>query len=250
MAGASLDHLNKQDGKNKTTLNPILGIKFNPREYADLHLTLSQKSHFPSMKSLYSLPENGGNLDLRDEIGTNVELGFTYDRDWFLSVAVYYNTIRDMIESRMQADNTKRNVNIAGAKIKGFELEARKNLGLFALAANYTFLDTSNEENGDRLDLIPASRLNVSLRFYRADLFSLILWGVYASDSIYHSSSGIITVAPYTIINAALERGFGKFNLYLKFDNLLNAEYWTEPGFPMKGRTITAGMRFFIEGKK
>jgi iron complex outermembrane receptor protein len=250
MAGVSLDHLKKQNGENKTTLNPILGVKFNPREWVDLHLTLAQKSHFPSMKNLYSLPENGGNPDLRDEIGTNVEFGFTYDRGWFISGAVFYNSIRDMIESRINADFIKQNINVARAKIKGFELEARKSFGLFALAVNYTFLDTKNEENGDQLDLIPAAQLNTSLRFYRADLFSLTFWGIYASDSIYHGSSGLVSVNPYAVINAVLERGFGKFDLYLKVENLLNNDYWTEPGWPMKARTITAGMRFFIEGKK
>lgn len=250
MAGASLDHLVKQDGENKTTLNPILGVKFNPREYVDLHLTLSQKSHFPSMKNLYSTPENGGNPNLRDEIGTNVEFGFTYDRDWYFSGAVFYNDIRDMIESRINIDFIKQNINIARAKIKGFELEARKTLGLFSLAANYTFLDTKNEEIDNRLDLIPASQLNLSLRFYRADLFSLTFWGVYASDSIYHSNSGVVTVDPYAVFNAALERGFGKFSIYLKMENLLNNEYWTEPGWPVKARTISIGARFFVEGKK
>lgn len=250
MAGASLDRLNKQDGENKTTLNPILGVKFNPRDYVDMHLTLSQKSHFPSMKSLYALPENGGNPNLRDEIGTNVEFGFTYDRDWYFSGAVFYNDIRDMIESRINVDFIKQNINIARAKIKGFELEARKTLGLFSLAANYTFLDTKNEEINDRLDLIPASQFNASLRFYRADLFSLTVWGIYASDSIYHSNSGVVTVDPYAVINASLERGFGKFSVYLKLENLLNNEYWTEPGWPVKARTLTVGARFFLEGKK
>jgi outer membrane receptor protein involved in Fe transport len=250
MAGASLDHLSKQNGENKTTLNPILGVKFNPREYVDLHLTLSQKSHFPSMKNLYALPENGGNPNLRDEIGTNVEFGFTYDRGWYFSGAVFYNDIRDMIESRINIDFIKQNINIARARIKGFELEARKTLGLFSLAANYTFLDTKNEEINDRLDLIPASQLNLSLRFYRADLFSLTVWGVYASDSIYHSNSGVVTVDPYAVLNASLERGFGKFSVYLKLENLLNNEYWTEPGWPVKARTISVGARFFIDKTK
>ncbi len=132
MAGASLDHLSKQDGENKTTLNPILGVKFNPSDWVDLHLTLSQKSHFPSMKNLYSLPDNGGNPDLRDEIGTNVEFGFTYDRGWYFSGAVFYNDIRDMIESRINADFIKQNINVARAKITGFELEARKTFGPFS----------------------------------------------------------------------------------------------------------------------
>jgi iron complex outermembrane receptor protein len=250
MAGASLDHLQKQDGENKTTLNPILGLKYNPREFIDLHLTLSQKSHFPSMKNLYSTPENGGNPDLRDEIGTNVEFGFTYDRKWFVSGAVFYNFIRDMIESRINADFIKQNINVARAEILGFELEARKAFGPVSVSASYTFLDTRNQENGDRLDLIPASQLNASLRFYRADLFSFTLWGIYASDSIYHSAGGIVTVAPYAIVNATLERELGKFSIYLKVENLLNNEYWTEPGWPMKARTITFGARFFIEENK
>jgi len=57
-------------------------------------------------------------------------------------------------------------------------------------------------------------------------------------------------VDPYAVFNAALERGFGKFSLYIKVENLLNKEYWTEPGWPMKARTISAGARFFLEGKK
>jgi outer membrane receptor protein involved in Fe transport len=250
MAGASLDHLSKQDGENKTTLNPILGVKFNPSEWSDLHLTLSQKSHFPSMKNLYSLPENGGNPDLRDEIGTNVEFGFTYDRGWFLSGAVFYDSIRDMIESRINTEFIKQNINVAKARIMGFELEARKTFGLFSFAAGYTYLDTENEETGERLDLIPASQLNVSLRFYRSDLFSLTLWGVYASDAIYHSSTGEVTVDPYAVVNAALERAFGKFSIYVKAENLLDNEYWSEPGWPIKGRSLSVGARFFIEGRK
>ena len=189
MAGASIDHLNKQDGESKTTLNPILGVKFNPSEWTDLHLTLSQKSRFPSMKNLYSLPDNGGNPDLRDEIGTNVEFGFTYDRGWFLSGAVFQNRIRDMIESRINIDFIKQNINVARARIRGLELEARRAFGPVSLSVGYTYLDTLNEETDERLDLIPASQLNASLRFYRADLFSLTLWGIYASDSIYHSNA-------------------------------------------------------------
>jgi outer membrane receptor protein involved in Fe transport len=249
MAGASLDHLNKQDGENKTTLNPLLGVKYNPRDFIDLHLTLSQKSHFPSMKQLYSTPENGGNPDLRDEIGSDLEFGFTYDRGWFLSGAVFYDSIRDMIEGRINADFIKQNVNIAKARITGFEMEARKAFGPVSFSAGYTYLDTENKETGERLDLIPASQLNAEVRFFRPGLFSLTLWGVYASDAIYHSGTGVVTVDPYAVVNAVIERAFGSFSLFVKLENVLNHGYWTEPGWPMKGRTLTVGARFFLKGK-
>ncbi len=250
MAGASLDHLNKQNGENKTTLNPILGVKYNPNRWTDLRAAFSQKSRFPSMRNLYSLPENGGNPDLRDEIGTNLELGFTYDRNWFFSGAVFQNRIRDMIESRINADFVKQYLNVARARITGFELEARKAFGPVSLAASYTWLDTENEETGDDLDLIPASQLNASLRFHRPELLSLTVWLLYASDSIYHSGTGIVDVAPYAVVNAVLERAFGPVSVYLKAENLLNNEYWSEPGWPMKARTLTFGARFFLEGNK
>ncbi len=250
MAGASLDHLNKQSGENKTTLNPILGVKYNPNRWTDLRLTFSQKSHFPSMRNLYSLPENGGNPDLSDEIGTNLELGFTYDRGWFLSGAAFHNKIRDLIESRISIDFIKQYINVARARITGFELEARKQFGAFSLAASYTFLDTENEETGDELDLIPSSQLNASVRFHRAELLSLTVWGIYASNAIYHSNAGVVQVDPYAVVNAVLERSFGKFSVYLKAENLLNNEYWSEPGWPMKARTLTFGTRFFLEGDK
>ena len=250
MAGASLDHLNKQSGENKTTLNPILGVKYNPNHWTDLHLTLAQKSHFPSMRNLYSQPENGGNPDLSDEIGTNLEAGFTYDRGWFFSGAVFHNKIRDMIESRINSEFLKKYINVAKARITGFELESRKAFGPFSLSAGFTYLDSENEETGERLDLIPAAQLNASVLFQRPDLFSLTVWGMYASDSIYHSNAGVIKVDPYAVVNAVLERAFGKFSIYLKMENLLNNEYWSEPGWPMKARTLTIGARFFLEGNK
>ena len=155
-----------------------------------------------------------------------------------------------MIESRINADFIKQNINVARAIITGFELEVRKAFGPFSASASYTYLDTENEETGDRLDLIPASQLNASLRFYRAKLFSLTLWGLFASDSIYHANTGIVAVDPYAVLNAVLERAFGRFSVYLKAENLLNNEYWSEPGWPMRARTLTLGARIFMERKK
>jgi outer membrane receptor protein involved in Fe transport len=94
-AGVSLDYLRKYSGDNKTSLNPILGLKFNPCDYVDIHLTLSQKSKFPSMRSLYS--SRGGNPDLKDERGISYELGVRYERRFLLTGAIFYSKIKDLI---------------------------------------------------------------------------------------------------------------------------------------------------------
>lgn len=52
------------------------------------------------------------------------------------------------------------------------------------------------------------------------------------------------------MVNAVLERAFGPVSVYLKAENLLNNEYWSEPGWPMKARTLSLGARFGLDGKK
>ena len=68
--GFSVDRLKKQNGGSKTSLNPIAGIRFAPIPDLSFHLSLSRKSRFPSMRSLYST--SGGNPALQDEIGTTL----------------------------------------------------------------------------------------------------------------------------------------------------------------------------------
>ncbi len=249
MAGASLDHLSKQNGENKTTLNPLTGVKFNPRPYVDLHLTLSQKSRFPSMKDLYSQPVNGGNPDLRDEKGRNVEFGATYEKAFMFSAAVFHNRIRDMIESRIDSQGNRQNVNVAEATIKGFELEASKALGPITLTGNYTYLNTMNQTTGDRLDLIPSSQFNAVVHYFDPRYFSATFWTICASNAIAHGSRENVIIDSYTVSNVALERELYKFDIYFKVENLLNREYLTEPGYPMRARTFTVGLRFALEGR-
>ena len=75
--GFSVDRLKKQGGGSRTSLNPIAGIRFTPTPDLSFHLALSRKSRFPSMRSLYST--SGGNPALKDEIGTTVEAGASWE---------------------------------------------------------------------------------------------------------------------------------------------------------------------------
>jgi iron complex outermembrane receptor protein len=134
IAGASLDHLRKFTGENKTSLNPIAGLNFNPSDYFDLRVSVSQKSRFPSMRSLYST--QGGNPDLNHERGTSFELGFLYERDFLLSGAVFYNKIKDLIQSVRLLDGSRTNLNIGQAYIAGFEMELSKSFRWLNLSVN------------------------------------------------------------------------------------------------------------------
>jgi iron complex outermembrane receptor protein len=241
-AGVSLDYLIKYSGDNKASLNPILGIKFNPNDYLDFHLTFSQKSRFPSMRSLYS--SRGGNPDLNDERGTNLEFGLRYKRSTLLSGAIFYNRIKDLISAVRLPSGFQTNLNIGRAHIFGFELEAQKAIGLLNISANYTYLGAKNEEENRPLDLVPESQLNFILDVTAKNKLQFTLWGLVVSSSEVKVFDEIVKVPGYFVLNATLSKSFSSFTVFLKGENLFNKSYVTEPGFPMRARTMSIGLKF------
>lgn len=242
VAGASLDSLRKYSGDNKTSLNPILGLKFNPYDYIDIHLTISQKSRFPSMRSLYS--SLAGNPDLKDERGTSYELGLRYERNFLLSGAIFYNRIKDLISAVRLPSGFQTNLNIGKANIFGFELEAQKAVSWMSFSVNYTYLKARNEEEDRPLDLVPESQLNFVLDVTAKNKLQFTLWGLAVSRSEVKIFDDIVIIPGYYVLNAILSKSFSNFTIFLKGENLFNKYYVTEPGYPMRARTISVGLKF------
>lgn len=241
-AGVSLDYLRKYSGDNKASLNPILGLKFNPYDYMDIHLTLSQKSRFPSMRSLYS--SRGGNPDLKDERGTSYEFGLRYERNFLLSVAIFYNKMKDLISAVRLPSGFQTNLNIGKAHIFGFELESQKAVSWMSFSANYTYLNARNEEEDRPLDLVPESQLNFVLDVTAKNKLKFTLWGLAVSSSEVKIFDDIVKIPGYFVLNATLSKSFSNFTIFLKGENLFNKYYVTEPGYPMKARTVSVGLKF------
>ncbi len=244
VGGASLDHLNKQSGENKTTLNPILGLKFNPTDYLDLHATFSQKSRFPSMKSLYST--QAGNPDLKDERGESYEFGARYEKKFILWGTIFYDRIKDLIQAVRLPQGFQTNLNIGKAHILGFELEFEKALSWLTFSLSYTYLDGKNEDENRPLDLIPESQLNFVFGLRSRENLQFTLWALAVSSSEVKIFDEIAAVPDYFVLNAMLSKDFSKFTVFLKGENIFNSFYVTEPGFPMKGRTVAFGIKYTL----
>ncbi len=246
--GASVDFLDKEAGMgdDKTRINPILGLMFQPILDLDLRLTLAQKSRFPSMRNLYSA--TAGNPDLRDERGTNLELGFTWRRGLRIDGAAFINRVSDMIDKFNLPDGTFIYKNTKEARISGFEVEAQKQVGIFSLGAAYTYLNARNHTENRPLDIVPKSQVSLFVTVAPPRLARLTLWGYAVTQSFYFTGGKEVPVPGYTLINLSLERTFGPVVVHVKADNLLDGEYATEPGFPMRGRTLSAGFRLGFGG--
>ena len=244
VGGVSFDYLNKSEGDKKVSLNPLLGVRYSPTECWDFHLTLSRKSRFPTMKELYST--SSGNPDLEAENNTSYEIGWQYAGAVDIKGALFYQDVKDLIESEYLPDDTELYINIGRAEIKGFEIGLEKAYKCLYLSVNYTYLDTLNKDADHALDLVPESQFNFGIGYRAPCNAELFVWGLSASSSRLFDDDESIKVPSYFVLNASLQKTFSWATVYVKGENLLDEQYFTEPGFPMRSRTISAGVRITL----
>jgi outer membrane receptor protein involved in Fe transport len=242
VGGVSLDYLRKEVGNNKAAVNPLAGIRFAATSDLGLYASFSQKSRFPNMRALYG--SIGGNPDLQEERGTNWELGADWGRDVTLHAAVFYNKVRDLIQSVRLPDGYNTYINVGRAHITGFELSVEKKMDWLRVSANYTYLDAVNEDAAMPLPLVPQSQANAVVDFLPAPNWRVTLWGLAASRCQTLNRNDVVEAAGYFLANAGVARKFQDFELYAQVENLLDKGYVTEPGYPMPSRTFKLGLRW------
>jgi len=248
IGGASIDYLVKQTDEKVTRVNPIIGIKYFPHDWLDFHISLSQKSRFPSLRSLYST--SSGNPELQDETARTAEWGIHYQRGISLEGALFFTRIDDMIQAYRGLEGYKNYQNVGQAEIYGFELGLGKTIGKLHFDLNYTYLQARDRADNEPLDFTPTSQLNAFIQLGDFSGFSLSLWAMAATDSIARLGKQppftLLDIPGYAILNARIEKRLGDVTLYIKGENLLAAGYFSEPGFPMKGRAVSFGVQAFL----
>jgi len=247
IAGISLDSLNKYGGGTTAKANPLIGLKFSPSAALDFHVSFATKSKFPSMRSLYS--STSGNPDLKSESAQSAEVSVTYNMGFYLTASGFLNDLHDFINTVRLPDGTRRYYNVNQARINGFELQAQKNfkLGTFGLStlANYTFLDHWNESDNRPLDALPKHELSFDMGFTTPGRVRLGMTGIWASESWWWNSgtSSLLTIPSYFSLDGVLSVGLRNFEPFVRVTNLFNAYFYTEPGFPWRGRYFEIGVK-------
>ncbi|MCU0285737.1 MAG: TonB-dependent receptor [Acidobacteria bacterium] len=246
VGGASLDTLKNNEGKFKTTVNPILGIRFSPNYWFSIHTSMAFKSRFPSMNSLYS--SSNGNPNLLDEKGKIYEIGLDYYKFIEINASIFYSTYKDMIQAYRGLDGYKSYQNVGQAEIYGVELSSHKKLGIFNITLNYTYMESKEKEINQPLDYTPKSQFNGLITIGPVKGFALDLWGMAVSKSQVKMGKNppfqYYEIPAYALIHTRLAKTIGNFTVYARVENLLNKAYYSEPGFPMKARTFSIGFQW------
>ena len=161
IGGLSLDVIDKFSGPSTSRLNPLLGLKYSPREELDIHVSVSQKSRLPNMRSLYST--SGGNPDLLGESGTNAEIGLTWNKGVYVSAAAFTYKFKNMIDTYVRPDGVRQYMNVGRAHIDGLEIQVQKSLGWIDGTISYTYLSHRNDVDNRPLDALSPNTLNFDL---------------------------------------------------------------------------------------
>lgn len=248
IGGLSLDYIDKfEGGENNTSLNPLVGVKFTPNEDLDFHVSFARKSRFPSMRALYSL--SSGNPDLLAESGTALELAATWNGPLYLTGSVFFNKFRNFIDSVRLPDGTRQYFNVGRAHINGFEVQAQKSLSRFSGTVNYTYLDHRNDTDDRPLDAQSDHSFNFDVSFFPAQGARLSLFGIAASDSWWwnSSTSEVLTIPSYFNLDAIAGYTLGgRYEIFARLGNVFDHYFYTEPGFPWRGRYFEIGVKIDV----
>jgi len=245
VVGLSLDYLDKFAGENTRRLNPLLGLKYAPYPWLDVHASFSRKSRFPSMRALYS--PDSGNPDLLSETGTMWELGITYNREFYLTWSAFFSSFKDLIDSVRLPEYDFRRIyfNIAEARIRGFELQVQKSIAWAAATVNYTFLDHWNEGDDQPLTVLSKHNLNFEARVNPIPDVRVSLLGLWASGSYWldAASEEFLNIPAYFNLDAVLAYGWSRYETFAKISNIFDSYIYTEPGFPWRSRYFEMGFK-------
>jgi len=241
ITGFSLDRLHKAGGASLVRLNPLAGAVISPADYFSLRFSVSLKSRFPSMQSLYS--SLVGNPDLGNEKGQAVEAGIAWDRWASFKLTAFSNRFRNLIEAVRLADGTRRFRNVSSAKINGVEAELKKSVSWFSLAVTAHWLKHQNETENRPLDTLPSRQVNFQFSLEPWRKIRLTLSTLAASHSFWYdfTSRQLLTIPAYETIDVIISYERAPFKVYFKTTNLLNKSFYTEPGFPWRGRYLETG---------
>jgi outer membrane receptor for ferrienterochelin and colicin len=242
--------------------NPQAGVVVTLSENTMLHGSVGKKIRFPHLKELYS-DWAGGNPDLdpQETITYEVGLNHAFNDTITLSVAAFYNDIKDLIESQditvddPTSDDPADTIdvsyydNISDAVTKGVEVSLGADItDNFWIGLNYTYMQTEDKENNRELEGRPRHRTNLDLRYNFPFGLTTSAQLSYTNRQFYDNKGEWTRTPDFLLLNARIEQRLGELlgvegKAFFEISNLTDRDYY-EVGKPTPGRNFLAGLNF------
>ena len=176
---------NVTKSRDDSTVSPRFGVIYKPQDNMSLYLSYSESFIPRSGEQYKSFGTSGERFD--PDVFENTEVGFKYDTDSGLSLALSYF---DMEQTKAAEDGTGGTETRALA-IDGFEITLNgdideRNAIRFGLAS----VDAVRNTSGDKAKEVPELTYSLWYTHQANDIFSISLGATYQDESIINSASG------------------------------------------------------------
>ena len=181
----ALNGTNVTKSRDDSTVSPRFGVIYKPQDNMSLYLSYSESFIPRSGEQYKSFGTSGERFD--PDVFENTEVGFKYDTDSGLSLALSYF---DMEQTKAAEDGTGGTETRALA-IDGFEITLNgdideRNAIRFGLAS----VDAVRNTSGDKAKEVPELTYSLWYTHQANDIFSISLGATYQDESIINSASG------------------------------------------------------------
>jgi outer membrane receptor protein involved in Fe transport len=260
--GASYDYYDPREADDQPvpdsidSFNPQAGVVVILTENTLLHGSVGKKIRFPHLKELFS-ESTGGNPDLDPQETIAYEVGVTHAFTDAVngSVALFYNDIKDLIvKGEVDGYDDDIYYNVGEANILGIECALGADItDRFWVGANYTYLNTEDEETDQELLERPRHRVNLDTRYRFPFGLAASAQLSYSNRQYYEKEVAKKTYErkmgdDFLLLNARLEQNLGEIwsingKAFVEVSNITDRDY-TEGGDLMPGRNFLAGLNF------
>ena len=234
-------------------VNPQVGIFYTAESWQS-SVTLARKSHLPTMKDRYSrrFGKTNPNPDLAPEYATHLGWNLSGDlgENTQGTTALFYSDVTDLLQMVPDGLNDSnqtvfKNDNIGDFAIYGAELSLAHRTAMLEAGINYTYT-TYEDKNGDgKLTGTPEHQVFAYGMLTPTEPLSLYLsmkyasWRYAGSFDEYEKIDGF-TTADFKVIL----RPTDVITAQVGVQNLADADYQYEVGYPMEGRNYFANLNY------
>ena len=181
----ALNGTNVTKSRDDSTVSPRFGVIYKPQDNMSLYLSYSESFIPRSGEQYKTFGSSGERFD--PDVFENTEVGFKYDTDSGLSLALSYF---DMEQIKAAEDGTGGTETRALA-IDGFEITLNgdideRNAIRFGLAS----VDAVRNTSGDKAKEVPELTYSLWYTHQANDIFSISLGATYQDESIINSATG------------------------------------------------------------
>ena len=240
----------------KNTYSPQLGIKYQIFDSLDWRFNLTRFERYPTFFELFG--DHGfflGNQYLLPEQGTQGSTGFAFNwqsTSWIQKISAqanYFNkNIQNLISRTYNGQGIGRSINIAQAKIQGFETQINLTLNdYFSFNLNSTLQQPINHQPATYYHekLLPGHYMEdhfIRLNFkYNAVLF---YFESQLQQYMAHDMANNIFSQNKSIYHAGIKWDTSKSTLTAVIKNLTNEQYEDFIGYPLPGISYGAIFKY------